>query len=241
MYSSCVDRIKAEIITSHIKISWYVITGSINSIISIPENFEWVGKSETNILFRNKNGEKINCEITDLEFSEYYDEKSHGILQKLYWGQNQIRMLYYALNGFTVIFIKGELIINSLLHEDTKFVLFYFNINKEIKNIEKKEIGINNKELAYIQSDTGNGLLFYNEKGVNLNIEYLGTTGMRSVYVEMMESNSFAYKPVIKLPQMYICPINNYSKNEILALHYKIIDAHKKYEKMIQEKNNDCK
>lgn len=236
MCLSCIDRIKAEIITSHIKISWYLITGSLASIISISENYEWVGKSEINILFQNKDGEKIDYEITDLEFSEYYDEKSFGIFQTLYFGQNQLRMLYYALNSCPAIFIKGELLINAPLPKDIEFIPFYFNINKEIKNIEKKEIGINNKELAYIQTDSGNGLLFYNEYGINLNIKHLDTTGIRTVYIRMQKKISYDCKSIIKLPQMYICPINNCPENEILTLHYKIIDAHKKYEKMLQEK-----
>jgi len=234
MCSSCIDRIKAEIITSQLKISWYIVTGSLDSIISIPENFEWVGKSEINILFRNKNGEKINYEITDLEFSEYYDEKSFGILQKLYWKQNQLRMLYYALNNLPVIFIKGELLINNPLHKDIEFIPFCFNINKEIKNIEKKEIDINNKKLAYIQSNTGNALLFYNEWGINLNI--IDKKEIRTVYMGMQKNNSYNCKSIIQLPQIYICPINNCNENEILTLHYKIIDTHKKYEKIMQEK-----
>ncbi|MGC8738665.1 MAG: hypothetical protein ACP5UA_08480 [Candidatus Hydrogenedens sp.] len=235
MFLSCVDRIKAEVITSKIKISWSVISGTLESIKSLPDNFEWVGKSEINISFLKENGEKINYEITDLDFSEDYDEKSYGILQILYFEQNRLKIRYYGLNNFPALFIKGEFLTNNPLSEDVELVPFYFNFNKEIKNIEIKEIGINNKELSYIQTDKRNTLLFYNEYGMDLDIRYLNTMGIHSLYMKIQKKDNCKSKPIMKLPQIYICPLDCYDENEILTLHYKIIDTHKKYEKWVQE------
>jgi len=236
MYQSCVDKIKAEIITSQLKISWSVITGNLESIITLPENFEWVGKSSINICFQKQNNEKIPFEISDLDFSEYYDEKSFGILQTVYLNQNRLKILYYGLKEIPVIFIEFDLLINIKLPEYVNFIPFCFNINKKINSFEIKQIETNDKELSYIITDTGNGLLFYVERGGNIKKVFTNNNEIQNIYIEYSKNEYFNSKSNIKLPKMYICPFNIALQNDVKTLHYKIIDAHSKYEKWAIEK-----
>lgn len=235
MWKSIVDRIKAEIITSQLKISWSVITGNLESIISLPENYEWVGKSETNISFQNKQGEKINYEITDLDFSEYCDEKSSGILQTLYFGQNRFRILYFTIQDTPVIFVNYEILLNTPLSNATTFIPFYFNLNKTISKIE---LNISNHGISCIKADKGNLLVFYMENGIDISITQDTTKRIQTVLVKTLDNEVLTTpKSSIKLPKMYIGTLKNFSTSDIQTWHYKNLDALKKYEKWVYEKN----
>lgn len=235
MWKSTVDRIKAEICTSKIKMSWSVITGSLESIVSLPDNYEWLGKNEINIGFQNKWNEKTNCEITDLDFSEYYDEKSSGILQTLSFGQNRFRILYYAIQETPVIFIKYEILTNVFYPTDTQFIPFYFNLNKTIDKVDLNKI---NHEISCIKADKENLLVFYMENGIDIDITQNNTKGWQTVLIKMLNNESFITpKSIIKLPKMYIGSLKNFSNNDLQTWHYKNIDALKKYEKWVYERN----
>lgn len=238
MLQSSVDRIKAEISTSQLKMSWSVITGNLESIVSFPDNYEWVGKSNINIDFQNRYGDKINYRITDLDFSEYYDEKSSGILQTLYLEQNRIKILYYLIHGAPVIFVKYELLQNTPLPPDSKFIPFYFNLNKMIKKIEVKTLNTANHGLSYIRTDTENTLIFYIESGIKIDIINSEVNELQTVFVEIKNDEVLnPSKTLIKLPTMYIGSIKNLSVDDIQAFHNKIIDSHDRYKKWVHEKN----
>ncbi len=235
MWKSTVDRIKAEIYTSQLKMSWSVITGNLESIVSLPENYEWVGKNEINIGFQNKYGEKINYEIADLDFSEYYDEKSSGILQTIYFGQNRFRTLYYTVQDTPVIFIKYEILINIPYPEDTKFIPFYFILNKAINKVNLNKI---NHETSYIEADEENLLVFYMENGINIDISLNNINKLQTILIKTIDNEVLTkQKTIVKLPKMYIGSSKNFSVNDLQTWHYKNIDSHKKYEKWLHEKN----
>ncbi len=235
MFTSSVDRIKARISTSHLSMTWSVITGNLESIISLPEKFEWIGKSDINISFLNEREEKLKSEILDLDFSEYYDEKTYGILQTLQTEHNRVRVLYYGLKDVPAIFIRHEILFNTPIKDNLHFVPFCFNSNKEIEPLKIRTNNKANKQIGYIISNSGNTLLFYFDGGIDIST-YKTNNEIQTVMIKTVKKDNASQVSNIKLPLMYICSLNSPPEEDIPTIHYKILETHNKYEKWLNEK-----
>mgnify|MGYP000871790500 CR=1 FL=1 len=242
MNQSSVDRIKAEISTSEIKATWSVITGNLDSLVYLPENFEWIGKSEFNVHSYSRDKDNIYDEIIDLDFSEFSDEKSYGIQQIIYWTHSRLKLNYYALLGVPSIFLKGERLVNASNTNDFKSTYFRINLDKEIDKVKFDLLSSqnNNKyDLAYIETYTGIGLLFYAMNGIEISVEDVENKGCLSISIGVQQETKRESSNLLQLSRVYICPYKRGKVDDLLSLHSHLLDSLEKYEKWLKDKKGE--
>ncbi|HOV32681.1 MAG TPA: hypothetical protein PLX23_04890 [Candidatus Hydrogenedens sp.] len=242
MNQSSVDRIKAEISTSEIKATWSVITGNLDSLVYLPENFEWIGKSEFNVHSYSRDKDNIYDEIIDLDFSEFSDEKSYGIQQIIYWTHSRLKLNYYALLGVPSIFLKGERLVNTSNTNDLKSTYFRINLDKKIDKVKFDLLSSQNNneyDLAYIETYTGIGLLFYAMNGIEMSIKDIESNGCLSINIGTHHEAKMGSDNLLQLSRVYICPYKIVKVNDFLSLHSHLLDSLGKYEKWVKDKEKE--
>ncbi len=242
MNQSSVDRIKAEISTPEIKAIWSVITGNLDSLVYLPDNFEWIGKSKFNVHSYSTNKNNIHDEITDLDFSEFSDEKSYGIQQIIYWIHSRLKLNYYALLGVPSIFLKGERLINTSNTNDLKSTYFHINLDKGIDRVKFDLLPSQNNsnyDLAYIETYTGIGLLFYAMNGIEMSIKDIENKGCLSIIIGAQYETKRGSDNILQLSRAYICPYKRGKVNNLLSLHSYLLDSLEKYEKWVKDKEKE--
>ncbi|HOK08242.1 MAG TPA: hypothetical protein PLJ10_01115 [Candidatus Hydrogenedens sp.] len=234
MYLSSVDRLKVEIRTPELQSTWSSITGSLDSLVYLPMNFEWIGRGNIHVKLVGDGGEQFFDEISDIEFSEDIDEKSCGFQLIIISDNKRLRLSYKVLYGFPAIYIKAQLLISNSTIDKCDYFPFYIYPNKQMKKIDSKIHTENNKsELASIESESGAGILFFGENGIEIGKQQLNEN---IIYVKCKQKITIKGKNNIDLPLFYFAPYSIGKIHNFYLYHTQLIQQLSNYEKWKNEK-----
>lgn len=218
-----VSRTKVEIATDCIKLVLSPITGHLESIISLPYNIEWVGKTSF-LSFIGIDGKDIFQTVLDTHFSEVYDEESASVLQTIIGEEARLNIKYLTFSNLPVIIIESKLLLTECLSEK----LIYHPIQFELhKDIQAKQLQLKTTEKYYfVTLDNEYILYFFHES------DSFGEIANQSkVRIVCKSPISFKGKREIILPFSYISSTKIENMLMIDTLHSRVI---KKYQSYIQ-------
>lgn len=230
-----INRHNAQITTSLLRCTWSILTGALESLVFIPDNFEWIGKGDINVQFTfDTHSKEINL-LNDIEISEAYDELSSGIQITLYWDRYRIKSIYKSIAQSPALFNYTYILIQDDFISEYSYIPFRIHLNSMINTI-KKGVLLSNEEVAFIETDTGQGLLFYVKNGISIDVS-LSNRKLMIVEVGARGKLSGTEQQTITLPTSYILPYDKFETTNLELLHNQVISKLHRYETYLKQKD----
>ncbi len=224
-----ISRSTAEITIDEIKMVFSNSTGFLDSIITVPFKFEWVGKSELSTTVKIENDDLFK-NIIDVHFIEVFDEDSTGILLTIIGENARLNVKFSIIADLPVIFIESKLLLTEFPKGCT--ICYYpiqFNLNKIIQPSQINVKTFNNYH--YLGMENQFGLIFYVEIPSEINVYET-----KKVCIRSQLSLELSKPGEINLPFSYISSVSKEKLHLVDSLHPKIIQKYQNHLKKLKEK-----
>ncbi|MCX8064803.1 MAG: hypothetical protein N3G21_06480 [Candidatus Hydrogenedentes bacterium] len=224
-----ISRTRVEIATEEIKLILSPTTGFLESIISVPFNFDWIGKPSLPVQIKIDKRDAFQ-NITDIYFVEIYEEDSANILQTIVGKDGRLNIKFTIFSDLPVIIIDSELLVTENLMTNIAYYPLQFELNNNIQTT-KLELKTLIKKHHYASFANQLALCFFHDVESSIDI-------VNSKRVVIIPKFTFSLENgrKIKLPFSYISSPPIKESYSIDCLHSKVVNKYQSHLRRLKDK-----